>query len=157
MLVIGGEKMQPEFVERDAFHVMGFQSRAPFEDDDFETIWRDYTAYHDAVSAGSRDGAHYGVCFGEGPGGPMEYLAGMAVEGVAEVPNGLTLREVPGGRFAVFGCTVATIHDTYEHIFHEWQPDPEHRIDASRPNFEQYPPNTTSSKCPVFIYVPIVG
>ena len=49
----------------------------------------------------------------------MDYLAGMAVEGVVDVPEGLTLREVPASRYAVFECTVKTISDTYDWIFQD--------------------------------------
>ncbi len=145
----------PQFVSRPAFRVMGLESRDAFANDDFDSVWQQYMAYHDAISPHSTDGAHYGVYYCEGTGEPVVYLAGMAVEDVEQAPDGVVVREVPGGRYATFGCTVATIHDTYEFIFHAWQPAPEHRIDESRPNYECYLPNCTSGESPVQIYIPV--
>jgi predicted transcriptional regulator YdeE len=149
--------VEPQIVEKGTFAVMGVQSASPFETDDFETIWEEYMAHHEEVEPYSTDGAHYGVTFPGEEEGVLEYLAGMATEGVEEAPEGLVLREVPGGRYAVFGCTVAAIHDTYEHIFHEWQPPAGSEVDSSRVGFERYEPGTASGESPVSIYVPVTA
>ncbi len=64
-----GGAMQPEFVEKEAFHVMGLQSSAPFENDDFETVWTDCLACHEAVRAYSADGVRFGRSPGHGEQG----------------------------------------------------------------------------------------
>ena len=86
----------------------------------------------------------------------MDYLAGMAVTDVQGVPEGLTLREVPGSRYAVFECTVATISDTYDWIFDQWlkeAPYPRPGEGSSRADFERYPPATDSGDSPVLLYI----
>jgi predicted transcriptional regulator YdeE len=148
-------KMEPQFVERDALVVMGVQSREPYQTDDFGPIWQEFETHHREIEAHSTDGAFYGVNFDDG--GVTEYLAGMAVEGVEEAPGGLTVRDVPGGGYAVFECTVSTIHDAYEHICHKWLPASEHQQDPSRPCFERYPPDTTTGESPVLIHIPVMG
>ncbi|MGD8239986.1 MAG: GyrI-like domain-containing protein [Armatimonadota bacterium] len=145
--------MEPRIVEKDAFTVIGVESTEAHETDDFETPWNDFMSHHGEVKPHSTDGAYYGVSYGEG--GDMRYLAGMAVAGVAQVPEGLTMREVPGGRYAVFECTVATIHDAYDHIFGEWLPSSGYEHDA-RPDFERYGPDTATGEDPVLIHVPVV-
>lgn len=146
--------MEPQIVEKEGFIVMGVLSAEAHENDDFETPWNDFMSHDEKVKAHSTDGAYYGVNFGEK--GAMEYLAGMAVEGVEDAPQGLALREVPGGRYAVFGCTVATIHEAYENIFGEWLPASRYEHDA-RPDFERYGPDTTSGGDEVLIHIPIAG
>jgi predicted transcriptional regulator YdeE len=147
--------MEPQFVERDAFVAMGVQSPEPQETDDFGPIWQEFETRQREIEAHSIDGAFYGVNFEDD--GVMQYLAGMAVEGVEEAPDGLTVRGVPGGSYAVFECTVSTIHDAYEHIFHEWLPASEQQQDPSRPCFERYPPDTTTGESPVLILIPVQG
>ena len=89
----------------------------------------------------------------------MDYLAGMAVFGVADVedvPAGLTLREVPASRYATFECTVKTISDTYDRIFGEWlkaNPYPRPRQGSPKADFERYPPATDSGDTPVLLHI----
>ena len=86
----------------------------------------------------------------------MDYVAGMAVGGVDEVPEGVTLREVPASRYAVFECTVKTISDAYDWIFGEWVPTaPYGRPGQGSPkaDFERYPPNTDSGETSVLLYI----
>ncbi len=149
--------MEPQIVEKETFSVMGVQSASPFETDDFGPIWEEYMAHHGKVEPYSTDGAHYGVTFPGDEEGGLEYLAGMAVEGVEGAPEGLVLREVQGGRYAVFGCTVEAIHDTYEHIFHEWEPPAGYEVDSSRVGFERYRHDAAEGEPSVSVYVPITA
>jgi predicted transcriptional regulator YdeE len=148
--------MEPKFADREPFTVMGLQRSFTPENEDFEAIWKDFMEYHDQIAPHSTDAAYYGVCFGTEDEHVMEYVAGMAVGPVDSVPEGLVVRQVPAAQDAVFECTVATIHDTYEHIFHEWLPPAPYEGDKA-PAFEHYPPNTTVGTSPVFIHIPVVS
>jgi predicted transcriptional regulator YdeE len=87
--------------------------------------------YHDQIQQLSTDQAYYGACFAvEGKPKQMDYLAGMAVGDVNEVPEGLILREVPASRYAVFECTVKTALYV--------RPNQ----DSPKADFERYPPGT---------------
>jgi predicted transcriptional regulator YdeE len=150
--------MEPNIVTREAFTVLGFQERFTSETEDFEGVWNRFMAFHNEISALSTDGAYYGVSFVPDDvqeGEAMEYVAGMAVGELADVPEGLVLREVPSARCAVFACAVETIHQTYEHIFHQWLPESQCEADHPLPNYEHYPPATARPDSPVFIYIPI--
>jgi predicted transcriptional regulator YdeE len=148
--------MEPQVVELEAFAILGLMERFMPEKEDFEGIWKRFMAYHDQIHPLSTDQAYYGACFGTEEERQMDYLAGMAVWGVAEVPEGLTLREVPASLYAVFECTVRTISDTYDRIFSEWVPTagygrPDHR--SPKADFERYPPNTNSGDTPVLLHI----
>ena len=147
--------MEPTFVDRKAFTVMGVQERFTQETEDFEGIWKRYMAYHDQIHPLSTDGAHYGVCFGTEDAEAMDYLAGMAVPAGTPCPEGLVIRDLPAARDAVFECTVKTIHDTYEFIHQTWIASSPYVFDHPTPDFEQYPPGTESGASPVFIHVPV--
>ena len=108
--------MEPAFVDRAAFTVMGLQERFTPETEDFEGIWKRYMAHHKTIEALSDAKGWYGVCFGAEDADAMDYLAGMAVPAGTPCPEGLVIRDVPAARDAVFECTVKTIRETYELI-----------------------------------------
>ena len=152
--------MEPKIVNRAAFTVLGLQERFSQGQEDFEGIWKRFMRYHDQIQAFSTDGAYYGANFAAEAGKQMGYLAGMAVTGVQDVPEGLTLRKVPGSRYAVFECTVETISDTYDWIFDQWlKTAPYARPDENSPkaDFERCPPGTDSGDTTVLLHIALEG
>jgi len=147
--------MKPKVVERDAFTVLGAQERFTPDNEDHEGIWKRFMAHHDLLHGLSTDKACYGVNFDVPGRDDIDYLAGMAVPPDTARPDGLALREVPAARCAVFSCTVATIHNTYEHIFLTWIRTSPHIHDGPKPCFEQYAPGTDSGQSEVLIHIPI--
>ena len=147
--------MEPTFVERDGFTVMGIMERFTPETEDFDGIWKRYMARHKEIEALSDAKGWYGVCFGGDAEGALHYLAGMAVPAGSTCPDGLAMRDVPAARYAVFECTVATIHETYEHIHHTWLPASRYTYDEPKPGFEHYAPGTDSGDSQVLIHVPV--
>ena len=150
--------MEPKIETREAFTVLGLQERFTSEAEDFGGAWNRFMAYHNEISALSVDGAYYGVSFVPDDvqaDEAMDYVAGMAVDEVQEIPEGLVLREVPSSCCAVFECAVNTIHETYEHIFESWLPESEYEADQPLPNYDHYPPATARPESPVLICIPI--
>ena len=148
--------MEPRIIQQEAFTLLGLQERFTPENEDFQGIWKRFMQYESQIHPHSTDGAFYGVCFGVEEGKQMDYLAGMAVEAVGDVPEGLTLREVPASRYAVFECTIKTISDTYDWIFQHWVPTALYgRPDQGSPkaDFERYPPATDSGDTPVLLHI----
>jgi len=135
---------------------MGVAGRFTLENEDYSTIWtKHFMAYHDQISPLSTDRAYYGVSFGTDEEDAMDYLAGMAVGRVTSVPQGLVVREVPAGRYAVFEWTVKTISEMYDHVFGNWLPASQYGYGDPLPSFEYYPPDTETVDSPVFLYVPV--
>lgn len=148
--------MEPRIVTKQAFTVMGVQERCNPDTAGFEDIWmKRFMSFHDKVSPLSTDKAYYGVWFATDEKGMMDYVAGMAVGEVESVPEGLVVRDVPAGGYAVFEGTLKTIGETYDYAFGEWLPTSGYHLDKKLPAFEHYPPDTKGQDDPVSIYVPV--
>ena len=54
----------------------------------------------------------------------MQYLAGVAVSSIVEIPEGMVARAIPAGTFAVFTHRgpIKTIGDTIAEIYRVWLP-----------------------------------
>jgi len=86
----------------------------------------------------------------------IDFVAGMAVEKGAEPPtDALVVRAVPGGRYAVFPCTMETIGETWAAIYGEWEPPEGLTFDATRPDLEVFAPEGSEGPAPVRILVPM--
>jgi AraC family transcriptional regulator len=155
--------MEPKFVEKEAFKVMGFSLRGnPMSEEkymDHEGAWREFMKHYEKVKTFSTDNGYYGVYFGvKGEEeGMMELIAGMAVSNVENAPDGLVIREVPKAYYAVFESKLKTIAQTYNYIFQEWLPKSEYEHDDyyTKPNFEFYPPDYSPESPSLFIHIPI--
>lgn len=120
----------------------------------FVSIWNEFERNHERIKHHSVDSRYYGVSFGIAEDGRFDYLAGMAVVPVDEVPEGLQVREVPAGTYAVFSCSVQAIGQTYGYIFGEWRSTSGYELDTKKPAFEEYPPAADATS-PVRIHIPI--
>jgi predicted transcriptional regulator YdeE len=116
--------MEPKIVDRGAFTVMGVLAHGAPDKMDFNDVWANrFMPHNDQVVPFSTDKAYYGLWFAsdEKDGAP-DYVAGMAVENVSSVPEGLVLRQVPAARYAMFECTMKTIGETYGYAYQRWLP-----------------------------------
>lgn len=151
--------MEPKFVEKDAFNVMGFSLRGNPMTMNHKGAWDEFMKYYDKVMEFSIERGYYGVYFGvEGEEGVVELIAGMAVDNVDEVPQGLAMREVSKASYAVFECNMNTLGQTWGYIYGEWLPKSqqyENAEDATHACFELYPPDFSSESSSLFIYTPI--
>jgi predicted transcriptional regulator YdeE len=155
--------MEPRFVEREAFWVVGVEDEAyKIEEVDpgFDDLWMNrFMAKHDEIQPFSVDGAYYGVWFGT-QGSDLSsgtYLAGMAVEEGADVPEGWSLREVPAATYAVFDTTLRDIGEATEFALDRWLPGAEYRYDGDAPRFDYMPPDTSGPETPVSVWIPVIG
>ncbi len=89
--------------------------------------------------------------------GLVDFIAGVIVGEVAEVPEGLTLRPLPAGAYAAFACTLRDIGSTWREIYGRWLPTSGYVEDVSRPSLEFYPPSTPGPDEPVIVYLPITA
>ena len=120
----------------------------------FTAIWNEFETHHEKIRLHSVDAKYYGVSFGAAPDGSFDYLAGMAVGRVGEVPAGVQVREVPAGTYAVFACGVQSIGQTYNYVFGEWRLTSGYEMDPTKSAFEQYPP-AVETNAPVLIHIPV--
>ena len=145
--------MEPQIISKPAFDLLGVSERIDPAHADYTAIWGRFEAHHAAVAAASVDPGYYGVCLACAEPGKIEYLAGMAVQGVAQAPEGLALRHIPAQQYAVFACTMGTISATYAAIYGQWLPASGYECDEPGADFEYYPPDMSGSPDePVYIY-----
>jgi len=153
--------MEPRFVTRDSFIVMGFLTSITPENESsktYELIWKNFENFHETIKPLSTDLHYYGITFNTEELNVFEYLAGMAVkdilDGALEISEDLLIRQIPSASYAVFESQVYAIGQTYQHIFAEWFPESLYKPGGPAPVFEQYPPQG-HEKSPVLIHVPI--
>jgi predicted transcriptional regulator YdeE len=149
--------MQPDFINREAFSVMGILNRIDPMTADYQAIWGgQFGPVHDQVKAQSTDQGCYGVYFATDEPGMADMLAGMAVGAVADVPEGLVLREVPTATYAVFECAMDALGPTWAAIYEEWLPaSDQYEEDETKACLEYFPPGAEDGRAPVLIHVPV--
>jgi AraC family transcriptional regulator len=100
--------------------------------------WQRFTPHLDIIPA--RVGkAAYGVIYNFDREGNFDYMCGVEVKALSELPRGITSVSVPGQRYAVFlNCGhIAGIRATIKAIWNKWLPRSGHQaVDA--PTFERY-------------------
>lgn len=147
-----------DIVDRNAFTVMGIQTRVTPDEENSEKyseIWKEFEPYIDQIRPISVGWRCYGVDFPTKREKVFDYLAGMAVQNDAAAPDpNLITRKVPAARYAIFKCPYQDIGKTYQKIFSSWLPNSRYMIDASACSFEQYSMRDREDR-PVAIHIPI--
>ena len=89
---------------------------------------------------------------------PFDYVACMAVSCACEVPEGMEVLTIPGGKYAVFTHVgdVMNLNKTYEYIYGPWMTKGEYKIKKAT-MFEYYGEKFKhgSPDCETDIYIPI--
>ncbi len=148
--------MEPTFVTREAFVVIGVSVRGNPMALDYRSIWANqFMPHQDELMRLSTDKAYYGVFFETDETEVVDHMAAVAVDAAAQAPAGLVRREVPAATYAVFDCTVKTIGQTWNAIMSEWLPASDYTYDLACASFELYPPGTEGEDGPLAIYVPV--
>ena len=149
--------MKAVIVERQDGQVLGFLARINPMEADYGALWqKGFDPHQRVVKDLALEPGYYGVYYASEEEGKADLVAGMLVGEVANVPEGLTLRDLPGGTYARFDCTMATIGPTWGGIYGQWLPTSGYAEDSSRPGIECYPPDMQGPESPVTIYVPVV-
>ncbi|MBM3477013.1 MAG: GyrI-like domain-containing protein [Armatimonadetes bacterium] len=147
--------LQPSFTDRDAFWVLGIQERANPMQVDYPAFWARFEQRLADVQPLATGPDGYGVYFPIGEPDVVDVFGGVAVLPGAAAPEGLVLREVPGGQYAVFECTMQAIGQTWGTICGEWAPASDYDVDHTKPCFEHFPPGCHEGTEPVRIFVPV--
>ena len=150
--------MEPTFVDKPAFAVLGVLNSGDPTALDYGDIWgRQFASRAMDIGPAATERNAYGVYFATEQEGVVEMVAGMAVAVGQEPLEGLVVREVPAATYAVFGCTMAEIGATWQAIEGEWAPTADYEIDHSAACFELFPPEATGAPdSKLTIYVAVV-
>lgn len=148
--------MTPRMTSLGTFAVLGVVSRIGRGSESqelFGRVWKTFESRRQEIASSATQKVYFGVSFPTDEEGVTEYLAGMTIPAGTLSPEGLELRTVTGGQYAVFECPVDAIGATYRHIFSVWLPGAAVQFDARRAPFEEYPENTP--ELPVRLHIPI--
>ncbi len=149
--------MKSQIISRGSFNVLGVMTsvRTGTESSDlFGGIWKRFERHRDRIENLAIETAYYGVSFPNPQVDVTEYVAGMAVADDCLAPNGLILRRVDGGQFAVFECALSRIGETYRKILGVWLPGSGYVLAEEAPSYERYPRAGDEEK-PVRIHIPV--
>lgn len=145
--------MEPQIVKKPAFDVVGLLYKGKNENNDISHIWDRFLPRAGEISHKAADA--FGVCGPVEPDGSFSYLAGFQVSKVAGLPHEMAHWAVPEQTYAVFPCTLQTIHDAYDHAYQEWLPQSSYQRAAGL-DFEYYPPEfDADAGTGMYIYLPI--
>ena len=139
------------------FTLMGITCRNSPDKIDYGREWHRFDDLQHTVEPLSTGDHFYGAYFGVEPESDViDFVAGMAVQESAEPPDdALVVRTVPGGRCAVFTCTMETIGETWARIYGEWEPPEGLTFDSTRPDLEAFAPEGSQEPTAVRILVPM--
>ena len=149
------EKMQATFTTKPAFTVVGIKYHGKNQNNEIPQLWTDLGPRMASIP-NPIAGAAYGVCGNMEANGEFDYVAGFEVESTADVPEGMVHWSVLEQRYAVFTCTLPTLHEALQHIYHAWLPESGYQH-ANGPEFELYnesfDPQDPSSE--MYVYIPV--
>jgi predicted transcriptional regulator YdeE len=149
-------EMEPKIVTRPAFTVVGMEYVGMNKHNEIKGMWDEFVPRMAEIKHPDYSWGTYGICRGEANEDTPWYLAGVEVSQVENIPAGMAIWEIPEQRYAVFPCTLPTLHEAYRHAFEDWLPGSGYqRVDG--PDFELYTeefePSNPESR--MYIYVPI--
>ena len=150
---------EPRYLQREAFRVVGMKITANPATPDIPALWQKFAPRMFKVPDTAEPKVSYGVMQNFDPQkGTLEYMAGVSVESIAYLPDGMTSIDMPPNTYAVFEATMATIEQVFCQIYETWLP--KSNFDhAKAPYFERYDerfdPTDRSSLIEVFIPVKV--
>ena len=151
--------MQPEIVHKDSFKVVGLHYVGKNEHGEISQMWREFNPRVLEIRhlAPVKEVA-YGVCSPCEDPQVIDYVAGLPVTSLEDIPQGMVGVEVPAQSYVVFEAHgVSDIGATYHQILQEWLPSSKYQA-GDGPDFELYP-DTFDSGNPdesvLYIYFPI--
>lgn len=149
--------MNPEIVSLPAFSVVGMLYRGKNEHNEVPAMWDKLNQRWGELATIQASGVAYGVCGNMEADGVFEYVAGVKPKPGAAVPEGMVRWEVPAQTYAVFPCTLQTIHQAYEQAYQVWLPGSGYKGTGGL-DMELYPetfePEDPTSQG-MFIYIPV--
>lgn len=133
------ELSEPRFVEGEAMLIAGLGERFTFDKSQgIAGLWQRFVP-HIGCIPGQLGWETFGLCCNPRDDGSFEYIAGVRVSRVDELPAGFTQQRLLARRYAVFlhRGHISAIHQTFAAIFQHWLPNAGLQV-ADAPEFERY-------------------
>jgi AraC family transcriptional regulator len=130
---------EPRFEQGEELLIAGLGERFSVDKSQgISSLWQRFVPYIGKVP-GQQGWETFGLCHSPDEDGSFEYIAGVRVSRVDELPPGLVHQRLPARRYAVFRHTghISSIHETFAAIFQRWLPASGFQA-ADAPEFERY-------------------
>ena len=120
-------------------------------------LWGRFSPRMDEIKHRTREPIAYGVedNFDEKTK-EFDYLAAVKVDNTLDIPPGMVSWDVPEQTYAVYTCTLPTIREAYDDMYHKWLPESGYQRGPG-PEFEYYDerfdPHAADSE--LDLYIPI--
>jgi predicted transcriptional regulator YdeE len=146
--------MKLNILDVNAFTAVGMKYRGKNANNEIPKWWDVFIPRAGEIK--HRTAIAYGIMGNYDPAtGEFDYLAAFGVERVEDIPQGMERWDVPGGKYAAFPCTLATLHETFNSINNgNWQAETGTQRDM-RLEFELYPAEFEGGDSEMFIYIPV--
>jgi AraC family transcriptional regulator len=130
---------EPRFEQGRFQLIAGFGAR--FTQDtaqDIPQLWEKFLPWLGNMP-GQKDEVTYGVCCNPDGQGGFEYIAGVEISRLDDLPEQYRWIEIQPGPYAVFEHKgpLKNLPDTFQYIWKEWLPQSGHQA-ADEPEFERY-------------------
>jgi predicted transcriptional regulator YdeE/DNA-binding transcriptional MerR regulator len=157
------QKMEPKIVKKEGFTLVGLRYFGRNENNEIAEMWGEFNRkMEDLGGLPYETGeAAIGLCITpeDAPeDGAFEYVAGLPVTKVEDIPEGFVVREMPPYTYAVFAHKgdMPSLAKTYEYIYETWLPQSGYKL-AAKIDFEYYNEEfkNFSPDSVFYIYLPI--
>jgi predicted transcriptional regulator YdeE/DNA-binding transcriptional MerR regulator len=157
------QKMEPKFITKPGFTVMGLRYFGKNEKGEIADLWGSFNQRVAELGGLPHETgeAAIGLCItpeDAPPDGSFEYVAGFPVSQLEDIPEGFVVRQVPEYTYAVFAHRgdLAGLGKTYEYIYEVWLPQSGYQL-AAKIDFEYYDQDFKdfAPESVFYIYVPI--
>ncbi|MGC4047902.1 MAG: GyrI-like domain-containing protein [Armatimonas sp.] len=147
--------MEPKFESLPAFVVVGAHHRGAPGNGEIPGLWQ-ANGQRLSQLPSTQPGHFYGICDNfDMTSNEFDYVAGIASEPDAEIPEGYVRWEVPAQSYAVFSTPIAKIQDAYHYIHSTWMPT-SGKTHGMGPELEHYGPDFDEDpSMPLTIWIPI--
>ena len=150
--------MQPQFITKPAFTVVGLLIHPTPQSPEIPKLWDQFVPRMDEIQHQVAEHATYGL-MGNLNAETMvfDYMAGVAVTQITNLPPGMARWDVPANTYAVFEARLDNLGEVFGHIYNVWLPASEYDHAAS-PYFEYYGPDFNPHDNPLLsVYVPVTA
>jgi predicted transcriptional regulator YdeE/DNA-binding transcriptional MerR regulator len=155
--------MEPKIVKKDGFTLVGLRYFGTNQNQEISRMWGKFNQRMEELGGLPNDTgeAAIGLCITP-EDAPVEdgfeYVAGLPVSEVGDIPEGFVVREMPAYTYAVFSHKgdLSGLAKTYEYIYETWLPQSGYEL-AAKIDFEYYNEDFKdfAPDSVFYIYIPI--
>jgi AraC family transcriptional regulator len=154
------KEMEPTFINFPATTIAGVRYFGKNENQEISQVWGVANSRFGELRHLQPDSNAYGLCIMiEGVvSGAFEYTCGKEVTSEDDLPEGMVIRHIPAGKYAVFTHIGALtgLKDTYNYIYQTWLPKLGYKpgsldFELYDQDFKNFAPDSR-----LYIYVPLM-